>query len=138
MTGIWLGLVLLPGAPALKDRSPPQDLTGEWVFETGERQEQVPEVPYRYRFNKDGTWTVFRGVKEEIGPRGFKADPSVVPPAVDFNTPPADRDSPLVRGIYRIDGDRLTICCARPGAARPTAFGGGEYVQHLRRVKPSD
>jgi uncharacterized protein (TIGR03067 family) len=131
------------GAPALKDKPAAPDLYGEWEFEAAEHNGKADrgaaDGPYRYRFNRDGTWQVFQGGNEAADRRGFKIDPTVDPPALDFNTPPNPRDSPLVPAIYRIEGDRLTICSAFPGKPRPTAFasppGSEAYLKILRRVK---
>jgi hypothetical protein len=164
---VLVGMSLVAAAPALKDKANPADLYGEWEFEsTADSGKPGPAEPtlYRYRFNPDGTYQVFRGVKEsprrrpskiqpkpdpaavdfkEVGaPRRFQLDATAGPPALDFNARPADRGSPLVKAICRIEGDRLTICSAFPGTARPTAFAGPPgsdvYLFHLRRVKPKN
>lgn len=142
MSPLLVALALTIGAPALKDKPSPQDLYGDWQFE----QPQPPGTPgagefLRYRFNRDGTWQVLPGDKEVAARRGFKFDPGGRPPTVDFNTDPRGR-SPTVLGIYKIDGDRLTICDGYPPDPRPGDFvagpGGGRYVQHLVRVKPKE
>ena len=136
MSPLLLGLVLTVGAPALKDKPAAQDLYGEWEFEP-EPAGRAGDPVYRYRFNKNGTWEVLRGGEVAQQPRGFAFDPAARPPRIDFNTPPA---GPLVLGIYRVDGDRLTICDAGPDQPRPAAFasGPGRSLVHLRRVKPGD
>lgn len=143
MTPTILTLALAIGAPALKDKPNPQDLHGEWEFDKPE----APGTPgagefYRYRFNKDGTWQVFRGDKEMAPRRNFKFDPDARPPTIDFSTPPARDNSPTLLGIYKIEGDRLTICSGYPADPRPGDFttgpGGGRSVKLLRRVKPPD
>jgi uncharacterized protein (TIGR03067 family) len=77
------------------------------------------------------------GKQVELG--SFRIDPFTTPKAIDI-TPPlglqpgvgedrADPNQPksitkpdVSRGIYSFDGDRLTICLARPGAERPRAI----------------
>jgi uncharacterized protein (TIGR03067 family) len=145
MTPAFLALAVGVAAPALKDKPAPQDLYGEWEFEStvdNGREAAAESPPYRYRFNKDGTWQVLRGGQETGRRRGFKFDPSANPPTLDTNISPTDENSPLVLAIYGVDGDRLTICKAFPGKARPTAFtapaGTEQYLIRLHRVKPSD
>jgi uncharacterized protein (TIGR03067 family) len=43
-------------------------------------------------------------------------------------------------GIYRLEGDELTICVADPGEPRPTSFdapaGSKRTLQTFKRIKP--
>jgi uncharacterized protein (TIGR03067 family) len=139
-TLIFTALVL--GAPALKDRDTASQLYGTWVMEETAEEARVRAIerrdgPYRYRFNRDGTWQVFRGDKEVAERRNFLFNATADPPTIDFNTPPRPKNSDLILGIYKIEGDRLTICCSYPDRPRPTEFAtaGGIYVQKLRRKK---
>ena len=143
MSPLLLGVALTIAAPALKDKPHSQDLYGEWEFESLEEEGRArpPDTPPpRFRFNKDGTYQVFRGDKEAAGRRGYKFDPTAVPPALDYNTPPAPPASPVLLAVYRVDGDRLTVCRANLGKPRPTELasppGSGLLVVRFRRVKP--
>jgi uncharacterized protein (TIGR03067 family) len=64
-------------------------------------------------------------------------DPSRSPPVIDLAFI-ADR-KPRTHGIYRLEGDRLTICWAEGDAPRPTSFasprGTGLRMLTLERVK---
>jgi uncharacterized protein (TIGR03067 family) len=146
MSPLLVGLSLVVGAPALKDKPNPPDLYGEWEFEwteeEGTRKSCSGDEAYRYRFNRDGTYQVFQRGEERVGQRGFTPFPKADPPALDLNTPPAGKNSPVVHSIFRVDGDRLVICDAGPGEVRPDVFaapeGSGRYLIRFRRVKPKD
>jgi uncharacterized protein (TIGR03067 family) len=136
---------LVVGAPALKDKPAGPDLYGEWEFQATEEEGKVfpVEAPAtRFRFNRDGTYQVFRGGKEVAGRRAFRFDPKANPPTLDYLGPPAGPAGPVLRCIYRVDGDRLTVCRAGPDQPRPTALaapaGSGLLVVRMRRVKPKD
>jgi uncharacterized protein (TIGR03067 family) len=136
---------LAVGAPALKNKPAGQDLYGEWEFEATEEEGKVfpaETPPTRFRFNRDGTYQVFRGGKEVGGRRGFRFDPKADPPTLDYNTPPASPAGPVLRCIYRVDGGRLTVCRAGPDQARPTELaapaGSGLLVVRMRRVESKD
>jgi len=140
-----LATAVAMGAPASKDKAPAPEIYGEWEFEAFiENGVESPAAtpPYRYRFNRDGTWQVFQGDKETAARRGFKFDPKADPSALDFNTQPAGTDSPIVRAIYCLDRDSLTICSGGPDGVRPTAFEAGagskNHLIRLRRVKTKD
>jgi uncharacterized protein (TIGR03067 family) len=142
MNATLLFAALAVGAPALKDRDTASQLYGTWVMEETADEARLREVekrdgPYRYCFNRDGTWQVFQGAKEIAERRNFLFNAKADPPTIDFNTPPTPKNSSLVLGIYKIEGDSLTICCSYPDRPRPAEFAkaGGIYVHRLRRVK---
>jgi len=141
-TTVLLGLAMGFGAPALKDKDVGDQLYGTWEIEETAEEARIRAIerrdgPYRWRFNRDGTCQVFRGEKEVAERRNFQVNPKADPPTIDFNTPPRPKNSDLILGVYKIEGDRLTICCSYPDRPRPTEFisAGGIYVQKLRRKK---
>jgi uncharacterized protein (TIGR03067 family) len=139
---------LAPAAPGARDR-PKADApgpVGEWEM-VGARNgvETVgPGQPVRvYRFDADGTFQVFEDGKTVGRPRKFKHDPAADPPTLDLNSPSAGPSEPVVPAIYRVEGDRLTLCAPFPGAnPRPTAFdaqpGSRRTLFEFKRVKPKD
>ena len=59
-------------------------------------------------------------------------DPLAEPPAISF-TPKAGRDAGTPRqGIYRLEGETLTVCLAYAGHPRPTAFVAQPDVRQVR------
>jgi uncharacterized protein (TIGR03067 family) len=131
------------GAPTLKEKpNPAENLVGLWELESAEggKQQQAKkrEGPLRYRFDKD-TWVVLEGDKEVVGARQFTFDPKAKPATLDFKI---EQGPAEVLGIYKIEGDKLTICKSFPGETRPTTFGvqpgSRDYLMVFRRVKTKE
>jgi uncharacterized protein (TIGR03067 family) len=141
-------LALALGAPALKD--PPKKgptVVGEWEVEsisTGGRQSNVG-TGLRYTFTADGKWLIHRD-GEELAPqlrRGFVLDARADPPAVDLVSNTAANNSARFQGIFKVEGDTLTLCGTRQkGADRPTKFeapdGSQVTIYVLRRARPKE
>lgn len=52
----------------------------------------------------------------------FTFDPSTSPASIDYLNLHGASKGKRQQGIYRLEGDVLTVCVAAPGAARPTEF----------------
>jgi hypothetical protein len=55
----------------------------------------------------------------DTGSEEFRIDEQFDPKRIDFD----DGRRPLIQGIYKLEGDRLTVCTAAPGDPRPSTFG---------------
>jgi uncharacterized protein (TIGR03067 family) len=142
--GLMIVLALTLGAPALKDAKPAADLIGLWEHEQslsgGKDVAQKRSAPLRYEFRKDGTYVIYEGDKEIVGPRDFKFDPHATPATLDTRiNKPSDGEPAFSLAIYKIEADRLTICKIMPGKPRPTEFetrsGSANYIMIFRRLK---
>ncbi|HXD86470.1 MAG TPA: TIGR03067 domain-containing protein [Urbifossiella sp.] len=118
-------------------------LQGRWELQWMEREEKRQE--------SDGTAVVtIKGDRWMFGKREIgviEIDPSTNPMVIDIRVKKdlaeADKGQTL-EGIFKLDGDRLTICFSRSrgeaGKERPTAFstkGNARMVlQEFKRVKP--
>jgi uncharacterized protein (TIGR03067 family) len=131
------------GAPAAKD-APKKELptiVGHWASEkvtVGGKDQDVPPNSIKFEFADDGTVVVRMGTDKPQSPT-YKVTPKAVPPEIDL-TPAAGVKRPPSLGIYKLDGDTLTICFDQePGAARPKSFesreGSAVLVLTLKRVK---
>jgi uncharacterized protein (TIGR03067 family) len=69
----------------------------------------------------------------------FQLTPGADPPAIDLTATTGPNRGKVIRGIYRLDGDRLVLCLGEPGQARPREFrspaGSGHALIILKRVK---
>jgi len=131
------GSAAAPGPKPPPPKGPP--LVGDW--EPVRDGPAPPGAPARLTitFTPDGKLKYDQGRGDaEWG--WYKLDTTQDPPLIDHATPAVaahpDTRKPYL-GIYRVDGDILTICCSE--TARPTAFearpGSGVMLIHYRRVK---
>jgi uncharacterized protein (TIGR03067 family) len=70
----------------------------------------------------------------------IRVDPGWNPKTIDIAFTEGDRKGKTALGIYKLDGDTLTICRANPGKDRPSAFsstpGSGLTLMSYRRDRP--
>jgi uncharacterized protein (TIGR03067 family) len=140
-----LVLALTLGAPALKDKETTPSLVGEWVVESVTSNGASVSVTggMRYIFTPDGQWLIRREGMELIldgGTRGYSVDPKPNTPTVDLITTRIKGPETRLFGIYKIEGDTLTICGTRTkGGDRPTKFesleGSNTTLYVLKRPK---
>jgi uncharacterized protein (TIGR03067 family) len=139
---LLVGLAVTVGAqdkkePAAKDAP----IVGEWVGEkavAGGKEQPVPPGGITFTFAADGKLTVAEGKKERPDTGTYKTDPKKDPAEIDI-IPPEDKKEPTVQGIYKVDGDTLTLCFGRGKGGRPTKFeapeGSDVIVITLKKAK---
>jgi uncharacterized protein (TIGR03067 family) len=138
----------------LPPTGPPPDsdrplLQGTWIAMNGENRgvpfqpDELKRLKVRFRGDRFHL-TMVNGLEAE-GP--CKLDGASNPKAIDFQfTEPVKGVDPAltgtVRGIYRIDGDRLTLCVAELNEPRPDRFesakGSKVWVVVMRRAEPAE
>src|SRR5687767_8467006 len=139
------GLVI--AAPGPKD--PPKKgpaLVGEWTrvsYTFAGQARPVGDPPLTYAFTAAGEWAMYRGARKPGDRAGaYAADPTLDPPAIDLTPEPGRGGDRPIRGIYRIEGDTLTLCVSHGGGARPASFesnvANGTTVYVFKRVRPGD
>jgi uncharacterized protein (TIGR03067 family) len=118
-----LGLAIAVGAPGPKEapKAVPARIEGEWVVESymlGGKD---------VGREKGGTFVIADGKiallkdgrrREEVE---YKLDPKADPPRIDLS-PPAKEKEGVIPGIYKLDGDTLTLCFPKGQGDRPTKF----------------
>jgi uncharacterized protein (TIGR03067 family) len=138
-------LALVAGAPAAKD-PPKKDtnpLLGEWTgekAETGGMPLPVPVGGMTMEFKPDGKVVMTdAGKPPEEG--GYKADPKKDPHEIDIVPPAAGGKVMTMLGIYKVDGDTLTVCLAAAGE-RPKKFesaaGQATLLLTFKRAKKKE
>jgi hypothetical protein len=131
---LWLAVLLLAaGAPAPKDTAPPPIIVGEWATESvtvGGRPSEAGAD--RWRFEADGTWSIFReGKLLDGGP--FERDAGGKG-ALDLTD---KRGSTTNLCRYKLDADTLILSVGHGRTDRPKDIkpGPGATVWVLKRVK---
>ena len=141
---LLIGLALAVGAPGPKE-APKKDasIVGEWIGEkavAGGKELPIPEGGVGFTFTADGKLMVKEGPKPKPDAGTYKLEAKKDPAEIDL-MPPADKKDPIVQGIYKLDGDTLTLCFSRggPGQDRPKKFespeGSNVVVITLKRAK---
>lgn len=150
MNATMLGVAILVAAPGLKDEPKKDaDICGEWLVETMTlegKPNSKPSFELVYRFTSDGQWLARRdGVDLKTTPREIKVDGKTKPSMIDviYKSPRAGAaPPPNMLGIYKVDGDVLTICFGEGGSERPKTFetpdGANVMLMTLKRSKKKD
>jgi len=143
-SSLLVGLTLAVGAPGKESPAKdPPSIVGEWVGEkavAGGKEQPVPAGGITFTFTADGKMTVKEGARDKTDTGAYKTDAKKDPAEIDI-IPPEDKKEPTVLGIYKVDGDTLTLCFARgkAGPARPSKFeapeGTDAIVITLKRAK---
>jgi uncharacterized protein (TIGR03067 family) len=120
-------LVVLAGTVPAAEKKTDQDLIqGDWVvtrYETRGKEvlefvkDNAPTTTYK------GNKYVFKakGQDDELGE--FTLDSKAKIPTIDYKITEGDHKGKVQKGIYKLDGDTLTICLGPEGVdARPEAF----------------
>ncbi|HWB10426.1 MAG TPA: erythromycin esterase family protein [Pirellulales bacterium] len=116
---------------------------GDWVMASNESNGmKLPPArlqAYRRSVNGDAYTITITDVSGMSTIRGrFALHPESNPPAIDAEPENGD----LMLGIYRIEGDELTLCLSLPGESRPTTFAAGATTRTTMttwsRAKPAE
>jgi uncharacterized protein (TIGR03067 family) len=124
-----LAAALLAAAPPTKDENK-KDLDrmqGDWAADRFTRDGTALEdddAQSFFRTVKGDRYTTFR-FNRRAGSGKFTLDATRSPRQIDLLPDPPFKGKPIP-GIYKIEGDKLTICYAAPGGKRPEAFASKE------------
>jgi uncharacterized protein (TIGR03067 family) len=128
---LFAGVGLAFAADDAKDEAVRKDLkslTGTWKVSSREDNgEKVPADALKGMFVKvdgDGTATLTKEGKVIHKVKWINLDPTQTIKTADMEVIDGDDKGKTLRAIYRIEGDRFTLCVAGSGKDRPTAFSG--------------
>jgi uncharacterized protein (TIGR03067 family) len=118
-------LLVVAATPARDARKELEKLQGEWVgVSVEEKGKKIPgESAKKLKLTIKGEKWLVRFGDKQVGDATFKIDPSKDPKRIDmtFKVEGDDLDS---YGIYKLDGDTLTLRRAGDKAERPKEFKG--------------
>ena len=144
MNPVLLALAVSLSAPAAKDapKKDPPSIVGEWVGEKAEASGMPLPVPaggVTMEFLADGKVIIREGTKAPED-ASYTADPKKSPAEIDL-TPSAKAKEITFAGIYKIEGETLTLCLGI-GGKRPDKFespaGSDCMLMTLKRAKKKD
>lgn len=105
-------------------------LTGAWDAVGGEamgRAVAKADLPLRWTFAADGTATLVNRTTKDESPFTLTFDPAQSPKTIDLAYTGSQEGLKGAKqyGVYKVEGDTLTLCLSPPGSAaadRPTGF----------------
>jgi uncharacterized protein (TIGR03067 family) len=132
-----LSLTAGDAAPAKVDQAALKKFEGSWKLtaqEHGGKKSEKKEIATITLDVKGAKWITRDGVevKEEAAVEAL--DPKATPAAIDLRITSGSDADKTVRGIWKRDGDTLTVCVAEPNRERPKEFEGKEGSGHTLLV----
>jgi uncharacterized protein (TIGR03067 family) len=115
---------------------------GTWAVTSSIRDGQpaAADVVASIRRVVDRDHVVWKRDGKNFAGTRFEIDPTKTPRTIDLIPDGGPNRDKRVLGIYRLEGDDLTICIADVDQPRPSAFeakpGSKQTLQTFKRVKP--
>ena len=133
-----LGMLIGADSPSDAARKDLEKLQGEWKADKAQNDGEEAAANLLAKMNltvKGESLTIDVGSARDEKAK-IRLDPGKSPATIDIT--PARPGRATLLGIYKLDGDSLTLCWAKKGA-RPTEFASKEGSNHvlfvLRRIK---
>jgi uncharacterized protein (TIGR03067 family) len=134
MMSLLLGLAVTVAAPGPKEppKKEPPTLVGDWVIDSLTiGAEKFAEIHGTFTFKPDGKCESKLDGQKSFTTGAYTIDMKKEPPTIDLQEGP---DKPS-KGIFKIDGDTLTMCFPLTDSPRPTKFEAGESINVLMVLK---
>jgi uncharacterized protein (TIGR03067 family) len=142
MCSLLLTAWLVPSLvhPAQKGQ---KNLHGTWTATKAERNGKEADDVVGHRLSFTRNRFQIQSKERKLLYAGFvRMSPNAKPAAIDFEHTEGALKKKVWKGIYKLDGDTLTICDNAPDLkkGRPTAFeaksGSGHVLITFKRTKP--
>ena len=123
MNALFVGLALVAGAPALKGPakgdSPP--IEGLWELTEWYIAGQPAQFTegFTTEFLPKGIRMLKQGPGQAADERGYKLISNTKPAAIDYMRPSGEGPPDIFLGIYKVEGDTLTVALGDQGNDRP-------------------
>ncbi|MBN9520411.1 TIGR03067 domain-containing protein, partial [bacterium] len=141
VAAVGIGAAVVGYRPAAaQDKQPDKDrLQGVWVVTAAKKNGQDPpdrDQIVGQKMTFDGDKMRFAGFEV-----AWAVDPTKTPREIDCTilVGPENEKGKVSRGVYRLDGDKLTLHVSHPGGGRPGGFeskeGESTVLLHLERAK---
>lgn len=139
----WIAVALLLGPDKPLPDAVERELLrhqGTWVVTRAvfDGQESDPEIVRTIQRVVEGDHVVWRRDGQAFAGARIELDPSANPPAIDVLPDGGPSRGRRVLGIYKIEGETLTLCMAAPDQPRPDVFeaaaGSGRSLMTFRRA----
>lgn len=95
-----------------------EGISSEWTFKGDKLEANVNGNTYKAEFKVDA-----------------KAQPHATMDVTISESPDGDGKGRVGKAIYKLDGDKLTLCVSMPGNDRPGAFSNIDEVQYKFELK---
>lgn len=132
-----VSLAVSDAVPAKVDKTALKKLAGSWRLtaqEHGGKKSEKKEIATITLDVKEAKWTTRDGVEVKEESAVEVLDAKAKPAVIDLRiTSGSDMDK-TVKGIWKHDGDTLTVCVAEPNRERPKEFEGKEGSGHTLLV----
>jgi uncharacterized protein (TIGR03067 family) len=127
---LLLGGLLVAAEPEDANKKDLKAMQGDWAGDSLTRDGMAfpaDDAQALFRTVKDDSYTVYR-FRKKVGSGKFTIDATKSPREITIipDAPPKGKPAPAIPGIYKIDGDRITMCYSTPGGKRPTKFESTE------------
>ncbi len=144
MTALWTLIAGLALAAADPEAKKDEDrLQGTWKVASIENDGKKldPKTFAEWKLVVAGNKMTALDGKEVMDDHVFHLDAAAKPPAIDLTLLTGAKKDQTMQGIYRLEGDTLTVCVNEPGKKeRPKEFGapaGGSFMLLVfQRAKP--
>jgi uncharacterized protein (TIGR03067 family) len=123
----------LPAAPAGVDKDALAKLQGTWQLtsqEHGGKKSDAKEIAAITLEVKGAKFTIRDGVDVKEDASVEALDSKAKPTTIDVKITAGPDLDKVVKGLWKRDGDALTICVAEPGKERPKEFAAKEGTGH--------